>query len=149
MLTVASWGTLDLWQYLLTFPDGLEFMVSAGTPSIDNAYKLEGIAPDIVAAHISPKQDLRILGEILRRMDPKLVIPHHYDIWPTILRRMPAEAAQFPREVQPVTADDVVGRMMPYVERTLKANGMKANYFVPKPHQWYVYDRARRTVIAA
>lgn len=143
-MTSASWGTFDLYQYLITLPTGLKFMVWAGTPSIDNAYALAGLRPDVAAVHISPKQDFAVLGEILQKMGPKVVVPHHYDIWPQILRAKPDEIGQFPREIQPVTPDNVIEKMMPYVERRLHEGGMSATFFVPQNHIWYRYARRSR-----
>ena len=146
--TSGSWGTFDMWSYLVTMPDGVEFMVWGGSPSIDQAYKLAGITPDLAAVHISPKQDFSILGDVLRRMNPKVVMPHHYDFWPSILTKMPGQSAQFPKEVQPVTPENVVGKTMPYVERSLKANGMSARYFMPEHFAWYRYDRASGSILS-
>ena len=143
-MSSASWGTLDLYQYLITLPTGLKFMVWAGTPSIDNSYALSGLRPDVAAVHISPKQDFALLGEILRNMGPKVVVPHHYDIWPQILKTRPDEIGQFPQEIQPISPDNVIEKMMPYVERRLHESEMSASFFIPRNHIWYRYTRRSR-----
>jgi L-ascorbate metabolism protein UlaG (beta-lactamase superfamily) len=146
--TSGSWGTFDMWSYLITLPNGIKFMVWGRSPSVDQAFKLEGLSPDLAAVHISPKQDFEVLGDMLRRMEPRVVMPHHYDAWPSILRRRPDEREQFPEEVQPVTPENVVAKTMAHVERALKANGMPAQYFMPEHHTWYRYDRSSGTITA-
>jgi L-ascorbate metabolism protein UlaG (beta-lactamase superfamily) len=146
-MTPLAWGTLELYQFALTDTDGTKFVVWAGTPSVDNAYKLSGVRPDIAAVHISPKQDFSILARIINSMAAQVVMPHHYDIWPTILRTRPDEVQQFPQEVQPVTPDNVIAKMMPYVSNKLSEGSVKAKYFVPDHHAWYHYDKAMKTVL--
>ncbi len=146
-LTPTGWGTLELFQFMVTDTDGTKFMVWAGTPSIDNFYKLNGTKPDVAAVHISPKQDFAVLARIISGMSPTVVMPHHYDIWPTILRTMPAEAQQFPAEVQPVTPEDVIPKMMPYVAKQLAAGGMKARFTSPEHHVWYRFDSKSKQVM--
>jgi L-ascorbate metabolism protein UlaG (beta-lactamase superfamily) len=147
-LTAQGAGTLDMFQYMITAPDGTSFMAWGGTPSVDNAYRLAGLQPDVAAVHISPKQDFDILARILVEMEPEIVIPHHYDIWPFILETRPEEIANFPEAVRPLTAANVIERMMPYVSEQLQAGGMRADYFVPEPHAWYRYDEATTSVTA-
>jgi L-ascorbate metabolism protein UlaG (beta-lactamase superfamily) len=142
-----GWGTLELYQFMVSDTDGTKFMFWAGTPSIDNFYKLNGTKPDLAAVHISPKQDFAVLARIISGMSPTVVMPHHYDIWPTILRTMPAESQQFPAEVQPVTPDDVIAKMMPYVAKQLAAGGMKATFTMPEHHAWYRFDRVSQQVL--
>ena len=144
-LTPGSWGTLDLYQYLITDSDGTEFMVWAGTPSEDNAYTLAGLRPDLAAVHVSPKQDFSMLARVINSMDPRVFMPHHHDIWPFILERIPPAAADFPAEVQPVTPENVVEKMMPYVEQELADGGVTAEYFTPEHHEWYHYDPSTKT----
>lgn len=139
-LSSQGWGTLELYQYLITQADGSSFMVWAGTPSIDNAYSLAGLAPDLAVVHISPKQDFSMLGHILAEMNPRVVMPHHYDLWPAILQRRPAEVDQFPAEVLPVSPENVIDRTLPYVVNQLEAGGMVAEFFQPEPHAWYHFD---------
>ena len=146
-LTQASWGTLDLYQYLITDRDGTKFLVWGGTPSVDNAYRLKGLRPDIAVVHLSPKQDFAVLARIISAIEPKIVMPHHYDIWPTILRNKPAEAVQFPAEVQPVEPDTVIGKMMPFAEKKLRNGGMTARYFTPDHNRWYRYIRKGHAII--
>lgn len=144
-LSLQSWGTLELYQYLITAKDGTKFIAWAGTPSVDNAYRLEGIEADIAAVHISPKQDFNILSRIINSTGAKVMMPHHYDIWP-VVTRVPANIADFPDEVQPITPDNVIQKMMPHVERILNAAGTRAQYFVPEPHKWYHYDGTAKSV---
>lgn len=144
-LTPESWGTLDLYQYLITDKDGTEFMVWAGTPSEDNAYALAGLRPDLAAVHVSPKQDFSMLARVVNSMDPRILMPHHHDIWPWILERIPEEATQFPAEVQPVTPENVIEKMMPYVEQQLADGGVTAEYFTPEHHEWYHYNSTTKT----
>ncbi len=145
-MTHQSWGTMDLFHYLITAKDGTRFMVWAGTPSVDTAYQLRGLKPDLAAVHISPKQDFKILSRIMNSMEVGVMMPHHYDAWPTILRKMPAEIGNFPTEVQPLTPENVIEKMMAYVRKTLSDAGTKASFFTPEPHKWYHFDRATRKV---
>lgn len=137
--TAQSYGTLELFQYLVTAKDGAKFVAWAGTPSVDNAYRLAGLNPDLAGVHISPKQDFTIMSRIMNSMGVGTMMPHHYDIWPLVTRN-PVNVADFPDEVQPITPDNVIQRMMPYVERTLNAAGTNAKYFVPEAHKWYHFD---------
>lgn len=145
-ITSQGAGTLDMFQFMVTGPDGTSFMAWGGTPSVDNAYRLAGLKPDIAAVHISPKQDFAVLARVLKEMGPGFVVPHHYDIWPLILERSPEEIVNFPEEVHPLDPTNVVEKMMPYVSEQLEAGGMEAEYFVPVPHQWYRFDKAAGTI---
>jgi hypothetical protein len=77
---------------------------------------------------------------------PSVVMPHDYDIWPFILRTMPAEAQQFPAEVQPVSPEDVFPKTIAYVSKKLVEGQVKATYFMPEHHTWYHYDRVTKQV---
>jgi L-ascorbate metabolism protein UlaG (beta-lactamase superfamily) len=146
-ISTESMGTLDLYQYLITDADGTKFMIWAGTPSIDNANRLAGVHADLAAVHVSPKQDIALLARVVNAIDAKVVMPHHYDIWPYILRTMPSEAQQFPSEVQPVTPDNVISKTMAYVSRRLAEGHVKAGWFIPEHHAWYHYDPASRKAL--
>lgn len=137
--TAQGYGTLDLVQYMVTAKNGVKFVAWAGTPSVDNAYRLQGLNPDLAGVHISPKQDYKILSRIMNSMGVGIMMPHHYDIWPLVLRN-PVNIADFPAAVQPITPDNAITKMMPYVEKTLADAGTKAKYFVPEAHKWYRYS---------
>ena len=139
-------GTLDLYQFLVTAADSTKFMIWAGTPSVDNAYRMADIQPDLAAVYISPKQDFLVHARIVNAMNPNVLMPHHYDIWPTILKTRPEEVQQFPSEVQPVTPENVIEKIMRYASNKLAESKVRAQYFVLEHHAWYYYDRTRKQV---
>ena len=87
-----------------------------------------------------------MMARMLIALGPKVMVPHHYDIWPTILRRMPGEVQQFPAEVQPVTPENVVEKTMGFVNRQLSERGVKAAYHQPEHGVWYHYDPVMQRV---
>lgn len=145
-MTPDSMGLFDLYQFMVTDADGTKFLVWGGTPSVDNAYRMTGLRPQIAAVHISPKQDFGMMARMLIALEPKVMMPHHYDIWPTILRSRPGEAQQFPAEVQPVTPENVVEKTMGFVNRQLSDRGVKAAYHQPVHGVWYHYDPVKQRV---
>jgi L-ascorbate metabolism protein UlaG (beta-lactamase superfamily) len=146
-LTDQSWGYLDVYNFLITAADGTKFMIWAGTPSVDQVYALKGINPDLAAMHISPKQDFAMLSRIVVAMNPKILMPHHYDIWPFILKTMPEEVSEFPIPPEQATPDTVVKNMMAYVRTQLAKGAPRAHFFEPERLTWYHYDLASKRVL--
>jgi L-ascorbate metabolism protein UlaG (beta-lactamase superfamily) len=133
---------IDMLNYLITAADGTKFMVWGGSPSEDQVWAMKGINPDLMIMHISPKQDIHMWARIARETNPLILMPHHYDIWPTILRGNPNEALNFPAEIRDgLTPENVIQRMMAYVSKSIAADGVSAYYYTPLLQQWYHYDR--------
>jgi len=145
-ITSESMGTLDMYQYLITDADGTKFLVWGGTPSAESANRIRGTNADLAAIHISPKQDFSMLARVVNAANPNVMMPHHYDIWPFVLRSMPGEAQQFPAEVQPVTPENVIPKTMAYVSDRLVKEQVRATYLLPEHHAWYHYDPTKKQV---
>lgn len=81
----ADYGTLDVVNYVITSKaDGTKIVIWAGMTTEDQKYALANTRADIAIVHISPKQDMDLMGQMIAAWAPKVVIPHHYDIWDTV-----------------------------------------------------------------
>jgi L-ascorbate metabolism protein UlaG (beta-lactamase superfamily) len=141
-LTDQSWGTLDVYNYLITAADGTKFVIWAGTPSEDQVYALKGIKPDVAAMHISPKQDFSLWARIVASMDPNILMGHHWDIWEYMWANVPGAIDEVPLPRDQVTVQNV----MNLFKTALAKGAPRANYFVPEHHVWYHYDHKTKKV---
>lgn len=84
-VSTADYGTLDVVNYLITSKvDGTKIIVWAGMTTEDQKYALKDTRADIAIVHISPKQDMNLMGQMIANWSPKVVMPHHYDIWDAV-----------------------------------------------------------------
>ena len=90
-LKLDDWfGSLELQNYLLTTCDGTKILIWAGMTSEDQIYRFGGLKPDLALMHVSPKQDFEEFASLVKAIDPKIVIPHHYDCTEVLFKAVPA-----------------------------------------------------------
>lgn len=104
----SDYGTLDVVNYLITAKDGTKVIVWAGMTTEDQKHALAGTNADIAIMHVSPKQNMDIFGEMVAAWAPKVVIPHHYDIWDSFTHDFMASTLR-PEQIQKYLKDPVEG----------------------------------------
>lgn len=95
----AMWyGSLELQNYLLTLCDGTRILVWAGMTSEDQMHRFAGLTPDIALMHISPKQSFDEFSRLTKAINPKVIIPHHYDCTEVLFQAVPEAMNQMSEE---------------------------------------------------
>ena len=57
--------------------------------SEDQIYRFAGLQPDIALMHVSPKQDFEEFANLVKAINPKIIIPHHYDCTEVLFKAIP------------------------------------------------------------
>ena len=60
---------------------------------------------EIAFMHVSPKQDHQMFARLVQAINPKAVIPHHYDIWETLFAAKPELLADMKLPADKVNAE--------------------------------------------
>lgn len=88
---------------------------------------------DIAIMHVSPKQDFSMFSRLVNAIQPKVVIPHHYDIWDTLFQKNPEMMKGLPIPPDKLNAEAVLELIRSNIERDCRTT----EFFVPEHHKWY------------
>lgn len=140
-LKLDDWfGSLELQNYLLTTCDGTRILIWAGMTSEDQLYRFAGLQPDLALMHVSPKQSFDELGDLVKSINPKIIIPHHYDCTEVLFKAIPAAMQDISEEnrikfiVNGVFDFD---RYMSALEAACQEKNPSTVLLKPEHHRWY------------
>lgn len=131
----ANWyGSLEMLNYRITASDGSKIVVWGGMVTEEQVYRMKEYRNnDIALMHVSPKQDFEMFSRLVDAIQPKVVIPHHYDIWDTLFQKNPEMLEGIPIPPDKLNADAVLGMIKSVIERDCKST----EFFIPEHHRWY------------
>lgn len=131
----ANWyGSLEMLNYRITASDGSRILVWGGMVTEEQIYRLkEYRGNDVAVMHVSPKQDFSMFSRLVDAIQPKVVIPHHYDIWDTLFQKDPEIMKGLPIPPDQLNADAVLQIIKNNIERDCPTT----EFFIPEHHKWY------------
>ena len=140
-LKLDDWfGSLELQNYLLTACDGTKILVWAGMTSEDQIYRFAGLQPDIALMHVSPKQDFEEFANLVKAINPKIIIPHHYDCTEVLFKAIPDAMKDMSQENQKnfiINGTFDFNRYMAALEKACQEKNPTTALLKPEHHQWY------------
>lgn len=138
--TAMWYGSLELQNYLLTLCDGTKILVWAGMTSEDQMYRFAELNPDIALMHVSPKQSFDEFARLTKAINPKIIIPHHYDCTEVLFQAMPAAMNQMSEENRRKFVIDGKFQFPLYLQalgRACQEKNPASELLLPEHHKWY------------
>ena len=131
----ANWfGSMEMLNYRITGCDGSKIVVWGGMPAQEQVYRMrEYQGNDIAIMHVSPKQDFTMFSRLVNAIRPKVVIPHHYDIWEALMKKSPEMFQGVPLPLDQITPENILGIIKGHLEEDCKTT----EFFAPEHHVWY------------
>ena len=84
------YGSLEMYNFRITDVNGYRAVVWGGMTTEEQIHRMEKYSGNEIAfMHVSPKQDHQMFARLVQAINPKAVIPHHYDIWETLFAAKP------------------------------------------------------------
>ena len=84
------YGSLEMYNFRITDANGYRAVVWGGMTTEEQIHRMEKYnGNEIAFMHVSPKQDHQMFARLVQAINPKVVIPHHYDIWETLFAAKP------------------------------------------------------------
>ncbi len=132
---LAMWyGSLEFFNYRLTGTDGSRIAVWGGMTSEEQIRRMEHYGDnDAALMHVSPKQNMDQFVELVKAVNPKVVIPHHYDLWDVMFKENPAMMKDAPLPPEQMNERYILGRIRQAVEEQCP----HTTFFIPEHHRWY------------
>ena len=128
------YGTLEMYNYRITAADGSHIVVWGGMTTDEQINRMRHYSGnDVAVMHVSPKQDYGMFASLVKAINPKVVIPHHYDIWDVLFKAHPETLKDMPLPREQITADRILGLIAASVEKECPYT----SFFVPEHHKWY------------
>lgn len=148
----ADYGTYDVVNYLITSKlDGTKILIWAGMTTEDQKYALKDTHADIAIVHISPKQNMDLMGQMVAQWGPRVVMPHHYDIWDTkggiswaMHQRSvsPEQAARYLPATDPGTPESGFNTALYMADQgaAIKRHAPNATFLMIEHQKWYKFS---------
>ena len=133
-------GSLELQNYLLTTCDGTRILIWAGMTSEDQIYRFGGLCPDIALMHISPKQSFGEFARLVKAINPKIIVPHHYDCTEVLFHAIPQMMDDMSQENKYAFVRDGkfdFNQYMTALEAACQEQNPSTTLIMLKHHQWY------------
>lgn len=83
--------------------------------------------------HVSPKQDMGQFTELVKAINPKVMIPHHYDFWDVMFKENPSMMKEASLPPEKMNEKYILGAIRDAVERSC----LHTTFFIPEHHRWY------------
>lgn len=134
-LNLNLWyGTLEMMNYRITTSDGMTVMVWGGMTTEEQIYRMEEYHNnDIAFMQVSPKQDFEMYSKLVQALNPKVLIPHHYDIWDELFKQHPEMLASIPLPKELINEQYVLGIIKDNVEKQCP----NTTFLILEHHKWY------------
>lgn len=131
---IEFYGSLEMLNYRITAEDGTRVVIWGGMTTEEQIHRMARYGVnDIAIMHVSPKQDHEMFAQLVKAIRPKVVIPHHYDIWDTLFAARPdiLQGLQLPPDR--LNAESVLKMIQENIEKTCR----DVRFFIPEHHKWY------------
>lgn len=99
----------EMYNFRITDVNGYRAVVWGGMTTEEQIHRMEKYSGNEIAfMHVSPKQDHQMFARLVQAINPKAVIPHHYDIWETLFAAKPELLADMKLPADKVNAEGVL-----------------------------------------
>lgn len=134
-LDSAMWyGSLEMFNYRITASDGSTMVVWGGMTTDEQINRMRHFRNnDIAVMHVSPKQNTEMFTELVNAINPKVVIPHHYDLWDVMFEKHPEMLKDSPLPPEKMNQNYILGM----IKKSIEACCPHASFFIPEHHKWY------------
>lgn len=134
-LDTAMWyGSLEMFNYRITAADGTRVMVWGGMTTDEQINRMKHYRDnDIAVMHVSPKQSTEMFTALVNAINPKVVIPHHYDLWDVLFKAHPEMLKNTPLPPEKMNETYILGMIRESIEQYCPY----ASFFIPEHHKWY------------
>ena len=134
-LDAAMWyGSLEMLNYRITAADGTRIAVWGGMTTDEQVNRMAAYRDnDIAVMHVSPKQDTALFTALVNAMNPKVVIPHHYDLWDVMFKANPGMLKDSPLPIEQMNEKYILGM----IRESIKEHCPNASFFIPEHQKWY------------
>lgn len=134
-LNLGMWyGSLEMFNYRITAADGSTMVVWGGMTTDEQINRMKHYKNnDIAVMHVSPKQKTEMFAGLVRAINPKVVIPHHYDLWDVMFQAHPEMLKDAPLPPEKMNETYILGM----IKEELEANCPHTAFFIPEHHRWY------------
>jgi L-ascorbate metabolism protein UlaG (beta-lactamase superfamily) len=130
------YGSLEMYNFRITDVNGYRAVVWGGMTTEEQIHRMEKYSGNEIAfMHVSPKQDHQMFARLVQAINPKAVIPHHYDIWETLFAAKPELLADMKLPADKVNAEGVLD----VIRQNIKENCPDVAFFIPEHHKWYQF----------
>lgn len=139
-LDAAMWyGTLEMFNYRLTASDGSTMVIWGGMSTDEQINRMKHYGNnDIAIMHVSPKQKQEMFAELVNAINPKVVIPHHYDLWDVLFQQHPEMLKDSPLSPEKMNEKYILGM----IKENMEKHCPHASFFIPEHHKWYRFGLA-------
>lgn len=137
-LDLAMWyGSLEMFNFRLTTADGSTMIIWGGMTTDEQINRMKHYRNnDIAVMHVSPKQKTEMFSELVNAINPKVVIPHHYDLWDVMFKAHPEMMKDAPLPPEKMNETYILGM----IKEAMEAQCPYANFFIPEHHKWYRFS---------
>lgn len=134
-MDLGMWyGSLEMFNYRITTPDGFRLLVWGGMTTDEQINRLKAYRDNEVAVmHVSPKQDLPMFTDLVNAINPGVVIPHHYDLWDVMFKENPAMLQDSPLPPEKMNEEYILGM----IKTAFEQDCPYSSFFIPEHHRWY------------
>lgn len=141
-LDPAMWyGSLEMLNYRITMADGSTMVIWGGMTTEEQVNRMKAYGNnDVAVMHVSPKQDSSLFSELVKSINPKVVIPHHYDLWDVMFAEHPEMLKDSPLPPEKMNETYILGR----IKETLEEECPGTFFFVAEHQKWYRFGLAVR-----
>ena len=134
-MDMAMWyGSLEMFNYRITAADGSTIAVWGGMTTDEQINRMKHYSNnDIAVMHVSPKQQMKMFADLVNAINPKVVIPHHYDLWDVMFKAHPEMLKDAPFPPEKMNETYILGMIRENIEKLCPY----AAFFMPEHHKWY------------
>ncbi|WP_077611322.1 MBL fold metallo-hydrolase [Clostridium sp. Marseille-P2415] len=131
----AMWyGSLEMLNYRITTADGTTVLVWGGMTTDEQVYRMAHYKNnDIAIMHVSPKQNQQLFTALVKAINPKVVIPHHYDLWDVMFKENPEMLKDAPLPPEKMNESYILG----LIKESLEKNCQNNSFLILEHHKWY------------
>lgn len=132
--SVMWYGSLEMFNYRITASDGSTMIIWGGMTTDEQINRMKHYKNnDIAVMHVSPKQKTKMFSELVDAINPKVVIPHHYDLWDVLFKAHPEMLKDSPLPPEHMNEAYILNM----IKESLEVHCPNTTFFIPKHHRWY------------
>lgn len=134
-LNKTMWyGSLEMLNYRITAMDGTRLFIWGGMTTDEQINRMKQYRNNEIAImHVSPKQQLGMFTDLVNAINPKVVIPHHYDLWDVMFRAHPEMLKDSPLPPEKMNEEYILGTIGEAVSKDCPYT----SFFKMEHHHWY------------
>lgn len=136
----TNWfGSLEMLNYRITAADGSKIVIWGGMTTEEQIHRMRNYkGNDLAVMHVSPKQDFSLFVRLVESIGPKVVIPHHYDLWDVLFSKNPEMLKDCSLPPEQVNEQNILNT----IKMQLEKDCATVEFFTPEHHKWYRFGLA-------